>query len=122
MTDKQTYNIHLDYDLNITIDSNALDPEVKQTLENMLNEREKSLDNTTLPEINHAIQSHSFGFEVHLSTDEGKIEDIVKEYIQEQKELELAADEKFSNALNDLNDLVRKEFEQLEKGELQISF
>ena len=122
MTDKQTYNIHFDHDLNISIDSNALDPEIKKELENMLNEREDQFDNSTLPEINHAISSHSFGFEVHLSTDEGKIEDIVKEHIQEQKELKLAADEKFSNALNDLNDLVRKEFEQLEKGEFQISF
>lgn len=120
MTDKQTYNIHFDHDLNITIDSNALDPEIKKELENMLNERENQFDNSTLPEINHAIQSHSFGFEVHLSTDEGKIEDIVKEHIQEQKELELEADKNFANALDNLNNQILKEFEQLEKGELTL--
>ena len=120
MTDKQTYNIHFDYDLNISIDSNALDPEIKKELENMLNERENQFDNSTLPEINHAIKSHSFGFEVQLSTDEGKIEDIVKEHIQEQKDLELEADKNFANALDNLNNQILKEFEQLEKGELTL--
>ena len=120
MTDKKTYNIHFDHDLNITIDSNSLNSEIKKELENMLNERENQFDNSTLPEINHVIKSNGFGFEVQLSTDEGKIEDIVKEHISEQKELELAADEKFANVLQDLNNQIRKEFEQLEKGELSL--
>ena len=121
MTDKKTYNIHFDYNLTISIDSKTLDSEVKKELENMLNERENEFDNTTLPEINHSIQSKSFGFEVKLMTDKGKIEDIVKEYIQKQKDLEYEAEQELVNSYENLNNQLIKELELYEKGELIIN-
>ena len=120
MTDKQTYNIHFNHNLNIFIDSYSLDADIKKELETMLNERENNFDNSSFTEINHIIKSRPFGFEVQLTTDAGKIEDIVQDHISKEKELELIADEKFANALIDLNAQIQKEFELYEKGELTL--
>ena len=88
MTDKMTFQIEFDHDLNVEIKSNSLSKEQKETLEDMINEREQSMDYTTLPELDHIIKSNSFGFEVDISTNEGKILEIVDEHIQTQKQLE----------------------------------
>jgi len=88
MTDKMTFQIEFDSDLNVEIKSNSLSKEQKETLEDMINEREQSMDYTTLPELDHIIKSNSFGFEVDISTNEGKILEIVDEHIQTQKQLE----------------------------------
>lgn len=120
MTDKLTYNINFDHNLQVEIQSNSLDPEIKQELESMINERENTMDYSTLPEIDHMIKSNSFGFEVQLSTDDGKIIDIVKEHIEEQKELELLQEEKFANILPELTDQLNKELDMYEKGELSL--
>ena len=88
MTDKITFQIEFDHDLNVEIKSNSLSKEQKETLEEMINEREQYMNYETLPELDHIIKSNSFGFEVDISTNEGKILEIVDEHIQTQKQLE----------------------------------
>ena len=113
MTDKQTYNINFDYNLNIEIQSNSLNEEAKEVLETMLNERENDLNYDTLPEIDHMIKSNSFGFEVQLSTSEGKIEDIVENFIQEQKELQEQLEYEQGMHLINLNNQLEQELNAL---------
>lgn len=54
-------------------------------------------------------------------TDNGKIEDIVKEYIQKQKDLEYEAEQELVNSYENLNNQLIKELELYEKGELIIN-
>ena len=113
MTDRMTLQAKIDYNtLNIEIQSNSLDEEVKETLQNMINERENDLDYETLPEINHIIKSNSNGFEIQLNTNEGKIVEIVEDHIKEQKELVEAAILEEHNLLVNLHEQLNKELDQ----------
>ena len=113
MTDKMTLQINFDHNMNVEIQSNSLDSEVKDTLEDMINDRENNYNYETLPEIDHMIKSNSFGFEVQLSTDEGKIVEIVEDHIKEQKELqELQVHEEGMHLIN-LNEQLNKELDAL---------
>ena len=120
MTDEKTYPIHFDHNLNIHIDSHSLSPEIKKELENMLNERENRFEHETLPEINHMIKSRSYGFEVKLTTNEGKIEEIVQNHIDKEIERAEAWERGLVEDDKRLAEQIEKEFEAWEKGELQV--
>jgi len=113
MTDKMTFQIEFDSDLNVEIKSNSLSKEQKETLEDMINEREQYMDYETLPELDHIIKSNSFGFEVDILTNEGKILEIVDEHIQTQKQLEEQAELEELYRLDRITEQLNKELDAL---------
>jgi len=113
MTDKITFQIEFDHDLNVEIKSNSLSKEQKETLEDMINEREQYMNYETLPELDHVIKSNSFGFEVDISTNEGKILEIVNEHIQTQKQLEEQAELEELYRLDRITEQLNKELDAL---------
>ena len=113
MTDKMTFQIEFDSDLNVEIKSNSLSKEQKETLEDMINEREQYMDYETLPELDHIIKSNSFGFEVDILTNDGKILEIVDEHIQTQKQLEEQAELEELYRLDRITEQLNKELDAL---------
>jgi hypothetical protein len=113
MTDKMTFQIDFDHDMNVEIKSNSLSEEVKSTLEDMINERENNMDYSTLPEIDHVIKSNSFGFEVDISTSEGEIVEIIEKFNEEQKELQELQQYEQDMYLTNLNEHIGKELDSL---------
>jgi hypothetical protein len=109
MTDKITFQINFDYNMNVEIQSNSLSEELKETLSTMINERENFMDYTTLPELDYTIKSNSFGFEVDISTNDGKVLDIVEDHIKEQKELQKIQQYEQDMYFVDLNEQLNKE-------------